>query len=257
MPSLSRTEIFSTLSRYQLSVTLELSAGKAQITLPETGGNLEIDEEYELSALTSVTESATRPGGCDLKYQLRINGTLYYWSGAAWVVSDGTIAQANTTAEINTNKASLPISGTGSRLKIRAVLSGTGLATPSLDSFTTVYAYDAVEAGTYSICRVHVELKDLLGAAFPNATGKFWCKSEGPIAHGDGLIVPDTTEAAFTNGFAELLIPETETPNKQVRFFVSLDEGGSTRVLPFEPCVVPNRGSANLLSITIPVGELQ
>src|SRR4051812_35252096 len=167
----TRTETFDSASRYTVSPgTVQVLNGVASLIAPQTSGSIEINEEYEANALTTLTESVTKPGGTDLKYQIRIDGTLYYWTGAAWAVSDGTIAKANTTAEINAHVGTLPLVGTGSKMKLRAVLSGTALLTPSLDATTIVYVLDFVEPVAPTTCQVHVNLRDLLGAVLDNSS---------------------------------------------------------------------------------------
>ncbi len=256
---MTRTETFDSSARYTLEPgKVQLLGGVAELIEPETSGYLEFLEPYEMDSLTSVAETVTEPASCDVAYQLRIDGTLYYWSGAAWVESDGTFAQANTVGTINAQKATLPLAAAGSKVFIRAVLSGTTTATPELSAFTTVYNRDAVEPTTLISCIVHISLKDLLGAAFENETsnGKFWVKSESPISHSGQIVLGEAQESTFTDGFAELTIPETETPNKKVRFYVSYDMDGSTKTIAFHPCVIPNWGSANLLDITDPVSDV-
>jgi len=227
---------------------------------PETSGSLYINEVFEMELLTSFAATVTEPASCSVRFQLLVDDILYYYSGG-WVASDGTVAQGNTAAQIDTNKATLGVSINGSKVKVRAVLTGTVTATPTLSSVTLAYDYDAVEPTAPAKCYVHITLRDLIGVIFDgvteNAGAKFWCKAESPIGHTGQLIQSETQETTFNaTGQAVLLLNETETPNKNVRFFVSYPESGSLRQIAFHPCVIPLAGSVNLLDITDPITDL-
>ena len=86
------------------------------------------------AALGHFAETATKPAGTALKYHLSSdNGATWeWWSGAAWVPSDGTYAQANIATEVNSHINSLAGAGT---FKFRALLhTDDGSATPELDN---------------------------------------------------------------------------------------------------------------------------
>jgi len=81
--------------------------------------------------LFSITE--TKPSGSNITYILsKDNGsTWYYWSGTAWVTSNGTYSQSSNSADIIANLATLPfISGT---FKWKVFLHSTGTTTPILE----------------------------------------------------------------------------------------------------------------------------
>jgi hypothetical protein len=95
-----------------------------------------------MKALDQFAETSTKPGSDELKYTVTIDGTEKYWSGAAWVNSNGTYAQANTAAVIEANKASLPLAGTpsGSVVQLTMFLhSADGSTTPEADLVTVDY----------------------------------------------------------------------------------------------------------------------
>lgn len=85
------------------------------------------------TAINSFTETATKPSGTAIQYHVSDdNGTTwYYWTGAAWAVTDDTFAQSNDAATINTNISSLASSGT---FLFRALLNSDGSDTPQLDN---------------------------------------------------------------------------------------------------------------------------
>lgn len=74
-------------------------------TLPE----FEYTGIGNLVALTGF--STTETGSPRYTLQLDQSGDYLYWNGSAWAVSDGTYAQANSAADINTNIGALSVSG--------------------------------------------------------------------------------------------------------------------------------------------------
>jgi hypothetical protein len=255
---MTRTETFDSASRYTVTPgTCQVINGAASLLSPQTLGAVEAKEEYEASGMTVLTESVTKPGGTDIKYQVRIDGTLYYWNGAAWAASDGTNAQANTTVEINAHVGALPLVGTGSKLKIRAVLTGTALLSPSLSAFTITYTLNFVDPTAPTTCQVHVNLRDLLGAAFDNSVaGSFFCRSDAPLSQGGGLYIGDTQRVAFVADLATLTLVNTELSGKKVTFFVSYTYRDAPNVIKFYPVVIPDKASINLLDLTVPTTEV-
>ena len=92
------------------------------------------------------------------KYQIRVDGVKYYWTGAVWDVSDGTYTQANTKADINTNLAAFTtIDGETSLEMVIVLPSGGTLA--SVDSLVLTYTAQEYKAsGTvYPISTVDAE----------------------------------------------------------------------------------------------------
>lgn len=249
---MTRTETFDSASRYTVSPgTCQVLGGVASLLSPQILGTVEINEEYEASGVTTITESVTKPGGTDIKYQLRIDGSLKWWDGGAWSASDGTFAKANTTAEINAHVGTIPLVGTGSKLKLRAVLTGTTLLTPSLDALTITYTLNFVDPITENTCQVHVNLRDLLGAAFDNSVaGSFWCRSDAPAGQGGAFYIGDTQRSGFTADLASLSLANTEDSGKKVTFFVSYTYRDRQNTIKFYPVVIPNKASINLLDLT-------
>lgn len=88
--------------------------------------------------LATYVESLTLGTNTAVKYIMVLDGTKTYWSGSAWVSSNGAYAQSNTAAEITANIATLITSNT--QFGIDFILhSDDGLFTPTLDSITLTY----------------------------------------------------------------------------------------------------------------------
>lgn len=100
---------------------------------------------FNLECLTSVVETAIKPAGSAIWYQLVFDGNPYWFTGGAWQISDGTDAEANTVAELNAG-ANLVCSQIGiGQYTFRALLhSDDGSVSPALD--TLVINYDAAPA---------------------------------------------------------------------------------------------------------------
>ena len=87
--------------------------------------------------------STTKPTNTEIKYIIDVDGQDRYFTAGAWANSDGTYAQSNTAAEINTNATALI--STSSTLKIDALLNTTDdQVTPTLVSVTLTDVGDLV-----------------------------------------------------------------------------------------------------------------
>lgn len=88
------------------------------------------------ASYVSFTTGTTVAGSDAVKYQIEVGGQAKYWNGSAWANSDGTYAQSNTAAEINTNCPTLAAGAT----RIVAVLrSADGSTTPALAYASLTY----------------------------------------------------------------------------------------------------------------------
>lgn len=98
---------------------------------------------YGIAKLLSFAETASKPAGTALTYQLSGNGTDWrYWSGTAWVSTSGNLANANTAAEVTANVQAFDTSN--NTLVLRAILaSSSGLYSPRLD--TAAFEYHPLE----------------------------------------------------------------------------------------------------------------
>lgn len=97
----------------------------------------------EVDGLDSFTETSTVPAGAVINHILNIDSIDMYFDGAAWVASDGSLAQSNPVADINTNLALLDVSA-GVNLKVKSLLSSTaGTVTPELTVMTIGYCFFA------------------------------------------------------------------------------------------------------------------
>lgn len=91
------------------------------------------------SEITAFAENtANRPGSDALKYIVNSGAVDLWWSGAAAVASNGTLAESNTAADLNANAAEFL--STRKHVKIKTVMqSADGSTTPSVGKITLTY----------------------------------------------------------------------------------------------------------------------
>lgn len=147
-------------SNTQSSVSL-LTANMNVDIYPTTNPAIVFNATFRLDCMDSFTETATKTGG-EVKYILKKDDTWYYWSGAAWVESDGTYSQANTAVEIETNKASFVSQSTLAQIKM-FLHSDDGASTPEVDNVQVLYCYAGETPDTVSTCLVWGYQKDNQG----------------------------------------------------------------------------------------------
>ena len=114
-------------------------------TLPETiysASNVTCPEmEYTgAGTLISADDFTTVESGAPrFTIQIGRSGNYLYWNGAAWAVSDGTYAKANTAAEILANAATFTT--VRINLYIYALLHSDGIIQAEIETLTITYDY--------------------------------------------------------------------------------------------------------------------
>jgi hypothetical protein len=233
------------------------------IALDDTvsSGLLRLKEKFEMELFSAFNPNSSVSGTAIVSYIVEVDGVPYYWDGAAWSQSDLTGAQSNLVGIVQSNLATLPIDGNGSEVRIYVVFrhAAGGGETTTFSYLDIDYDYDAREPTAAVKCRVHASLRDVLGTAVNDTTAKLICRLDDGLSDTESraLRIPQTQQASFdANGFAELVLEETETAGRRVRFMVSFNDNNSRRTIYFEPCVIPRYGSVNLLNITSPTSEI-
>lgn len=95
-----------------------------------------------ITELTNFIETAYKPAGTEIKYQLTDNNgsTYQYWTGSTWAIADDNHQQANTASDVNINLSSFTVLFPR-EIKFRAYLnSADGNFTPLLDSIEIEYS---------------------------------------------------------------------------------------------------------------------
>jgi hypothetical protein len=247
--------IFSTVQHtanytpgYSLSET-EYSTAKPPII---------VNSGTELDDLDSFAESATKPAGTEIKYQLVFSGTPYWFNGAAWAVAtliDYT--QANTASEIEANKAALsPTLAGGGTLHVRAFLDTTGNVRPLLSTVTYGYDFYVSVPADPPKCTVYGFLKDLLGDPITQGINdaKMIFEIKKAFEHTNQLIGPAKHEIPFDDeGRFEVDLIETQTVAKNYDISMTFTQGGKARIQKFAAAQVPLLSSRNITDITNPL----
>lgn len=107
---------------------------------------------FYAEALTSISATEVVSGGViENTWGLKINGTLKYWNGSAWATSNGTAAQLNSLATINSNIASAVTTNSTVQLYCRMDALVYVAFTPTIDDVSIVYDYGGVNTAASTV----------------------------------------------------------------------------------------------------------
>lgn len=191
-----------------------------------------------MDGLDGFAETSTKPGAAEVKYTLHVDGTPTYWSGAAWVTSADTYAQANTATEIETNKAALNLSS-GKNVKVKAFLHSTGVDNPLLDSVTVDYNFFV--APLYPTkCIVYGWV---LKHSSPVANVEVKVDGYEDFLSANNLLYIHTTTTTDAAGYWELDLYETTTVNQEVIFRFSYPTDPDIAEVVFTHILIPNQAT--------------
>ncbi len=207
----------------------------------ETGSALSIQSIESFSASVSETLSTT------IRFQLRIDGSLKYHNGSAWVSSDGTVTQGNTAAQINSNIGTLAL-GANSSIKVRIAMETSDITvSPSIDSMTIIYDFGGI-LDTPETCIVWGYYLDIAGNPVADASVTFQLKRSNKKEYKEAnsnIVEKKVTVTTDLNGYFE-------TPLIRSSEF----EGGGTYILSIEKSSdtlnTSKSGSDTALEFTVP-----
>ena len=163
---LNATIAYATPSDHLASDILkaEISGGVALLLAPFTTANFHrtLTPLLGVTNLTAVSAVTSTPANTEVRFILGLDGVDSWWDGAAWVVSDASVVQSNTLAEINVTavlEAAVPTGETVLFEVIPILTSSDGVSTPTLTSIT--YTGHAAPAS----CDITGTILDACGAA--------------------------------------------------------------------------------------------
>lgn len=183
-----------------------------QFTYTQVEQTITVNSAIELDSWTSFDATLTAPVNTDYGFIVKLNNTNKYWDGAAWSNSNGTLAQSNTYADINTNITSLTVSD-GVAVKIVLILSSSdGYTTPYAEDFTMEYDFFASLTAP-SECVVYGYVLGMEGEGLEGAVITFQANQ---FEYGENLVGVKTKTTTDANGFFEISLIETATPNATV-----------------------------------------
>lgn len=240
-------EIAATVARLK-----DLGGGTFSTTNPQILTNYPVTA----SDITSFADSITEPGSDEIRHILEIERVDRYWDGSSWAASDGTFAQSNDSATINTNLATL-VSGLGLTgnfsLRVKTLLhSDAGTSTPTITSITQAHDFSEPSFTQINECVITANLGDLFGDKYiPADPPMLYVTNDRSFNHTNNTVLPFTKSVAFDGlGQASMSVIETETVGENLNFYVTYREGKSVKFLQFEPAVVPNTTSKPLTEVT-------
>lgn len=141
----------------------------------------------------------------DITYIFRFKGERYYWDGAAWAISNGTLAQSNTIAEIDDNvQDDFGVDG-GTVAMIALLTSTDGLSTPTLTELAFLYSFHGVDNGIPTSI-IYGRIAQDEGVPLTDATLEFTSKPY--FLNGNLVTVNETITVNQNTGYFEIILPE-------------------------------------------------
>jgi len=203
-----------------------------------------VNSSLGADGIETFTEVATMAGSDAVKYTLVIASQDMYWTGAAWANSNGTYAQSNTAAEINTNALALDLSA-GTTIQVKAFLhADDGQTTPTLTSNTFTYNF-FFAVTPLNTCILYGYVYDGL---VPVSAANLSFRSQNTFSDDGNYINIDESTTSNTIGYFEVELPETTTSNVKVDVLIKYTNVAGNQVKRAVKVLVPNIESASLES---------
>lgn len=137
-----------------ISSIAELTASLTAQIYPVDSPTIQIAQGFRTEELLDFVETVTKTGSDEIKYILEKDSDWYYWSGAAWVVSDETYTQSNTVAEIIANIATFTTSSICFSVKM-FLHSSDGCSTPSIQELKITFDFSGLPEDDFFRCNVY------------------------------------------------------------------------------------------------------
>lgn len=135
-------------------------------------GTIKTNSTFTAENLLTFLSTFSEAGSDTVLFGLVINSTTMYWNGTTWVASDGTAAQLNTLAQIQTNLSTTLTMNSNVGVFVR-LTSADGTTTPNITNFSVSYNFGPIEPTKPSLCDVYGFLLDLQSNPIVGAKVKF------------------------------------------------------------------------------------
>jgi len=191
-------------------------------------------------SLTTFLETSVITGSDNIKYVLTVDGTDTYWDGGSWVESSG-YAQSNTATEINTNLATLDL--TGGKVIIPKIYlhSNDGTSTPTLKNLYMVYDFTLGSTATYPTTSVTGQLQGIDNTAIVGASIKAKLKKFSTATIAQFPQSFNTTVTDASGNWSLDLVPSTELNTvSEYTFLFSYTDSNNNLIEYRVDKVVPN-----------------
>ena len=187
--------------------------------------------------IQALTISSSAPAGSAIHHHIHFNSVMYWWDGAAWSVSDGSVSESNTAAEITTNIVTFDASANGEFVLMSLLESTDGFTTPEITSFTIEYTFFNL-AETLLKCLVPFEVYDSSGVPVEGAKvtidiNDFWYKN--------ALIAPKVSATTDSDGKGQIEVVETETNSATANITIEYKDSGKVKKLTYTEKTIPNK----------------
>lgn len=178
-------------------------------------GYLEPISGLDTASLVDYFQSVSLPTDTQVRVILKIDGVLTWWSGSAWVESDGSEGESNSEDEIDSNLSALDL-GANSDVVIRwLLLTEEDQETPELTESIVEYEFGAVETEPDK-CIVFGYYRDIAGNPISGASVTFSLvrSRKEYIEANNNVIEGSVTVTTDVNGyFSTNLIRSSEYAN--------------------------------------------
>lgn len=186
----------------------------------------------EASGASAFSATTSAPASTTIGFIMNINGQDKYWSGAAWVNSNGTYAQSNTAAEVNSHIAALSMVAHATRVIVKIVMASTAeTSTPSVSAMSITYVFSPI-LPSLSTCLVYGFLKDSQGNAISGQRIVFDLLRDNSSSYreANGAVVSETqlTVTTESDGYFELALVKSSEFEAGGRYRVNFGQN-STR----------------------------
>lgn len=206
------------------------------------------------SAISAFSTVETATGNASVRWTLRVDGTDKYYpdSATGWTTSDGTYAQANTAADVNTNVSALDISS-GASLAASAILSAdtAGAITPFVTSYTVEYDFFISTPATATGCIIYGFATDLFGVDITN--GSVVCEYKNRFIKDSRLFLPSEKKVDLDSVGKFTFDPgliETSTNSITVDFTFNYTQNAQQKQAKFTGVVIPDTTTAAFIDLT-------
>lgn len=180
-------------------------------------------------ALLQFNVTTSVPGADLIRYTLSVDAVEYWYDGAAWSVANGTYAQSNDIATIQTNLSTFSI--VGILVPVIYLHSDNGLTTPSIADMSISFDFFAGATTPEGVCAVFGYLYDELDKPVVGTIVTVTPTSFGVISN--KLINRDAKQVTTNaTGYWEITLVETETTSNNWAYEFKMPGYTSVRVVP-------------------------
>jgi hypothetical protein len=248
-----------TIDNFLVSNTAKYSAAYTPTTPPQTkysilNPSIINSSGISAGALYSLAESAIKPTGTEIKYNVSVAGQAMYPVAGVWGNSDRTYSQAVTASQLNTDFPALDIHA-GKTILLEAFLhSPTGDTTPSISLATWGYDLYPSTATLPNVVKLYLRGRDLFGDYASLQGMKLRVSNDKAFFNQGYLQLPFYKEVAFDDlGYLHMELLETATCGEDLDFkIVYNDPNTSTeKTIAYTAFQVPNTPQSDLKDLLV------